>query len=64
MRRTMFVAPGDTAAVMLAACSQDVAARERRKLLALLEDAGIGDGDAEAWLAGRGIRGPGRARPA
>src|SRR5215212_9685545 len=46
MRRTMFVTPTDTAAVMLMACSQDVAARERRKLLTLLEDHGIGDGDA------------------
>ena len=54
MRRTMFIAPADTATVMFAACSQDVAARERRKLLTLLQDAGIGDGDAEAWLQGRG----------
>jgi hypothetical protein len=51
MRRTMFVAPVDTATVMLAACSQDVAARERRKLLGLIEEAGFAAGDAEGWLA-------------
>ncbi len=52
MRRTMFVAPVDTAAVMLAACSRDVAARERRKLIGFLEAAGIGAPDVDAWLAG------------
>src|SRR3954451_9934993 len=49
MRRTMFVAPVETAAIMLAACSRDVAARERRKLIGFLEAAGIGGAD---WLAG------------
>jgi winged helix DNA-binding protein len=49
MRRTMFVAPAETAAVMLAACSRDVAARERRKLVGYLEAAGVGGSD---WLAG------------
>lgn len=49
MRRTMFVAPVDTAAIMLAACSRDVAARERRKLIGYLAVGGVGDGD---WLAG------------
>ena len=49
MRRTMFVAPVETAAVMLAACSRDVAARERRKLIGFLEAAGIGGAE---WLAG------------
>ena len=52
MRRTMFVAPVDTASVMLAACSRDVAARERRRLVALLEASAVGDGDVEGWLAG------------
>ena len=50
MRRTMFVAPVDTAAVLLAACSRDVAARERRRLIGLLEAAGVA-GDVERWLA-------------
>jgi hypothetical protein len=49
MRRTMFVAPVETAAVMLAACSRDVAARERRKLVGFLEAAGVGGAE---WLAG------------
>jgi hypothetical protein len=49
MRRTMFVAPVETAAVMLAACSRDVAARERRKLIGYLEAGGVGGAD---WLAG------------
>ena len=51
MRRTMFVAPVDTAAVLLAACSQTVAARERRKLIGYLEAAGLAD-DVDGWLAG------------
>ena len=51
MRRTMFVAPVDTAAVLLAACSQTVAARERRKLIGYLEAAGVAD-DVDSWLAG------------
>jgi hypothetical protein len=49
MRRTMFVAPVETAAIMLAACSRDVAARERRKLIGYLEAAGVGGAD---WLTG------------
>src|SRR3954452_13082365 len=49
MRRTMFVAPVETAAVLLAACSRDVAARERKRLLGLLEAAGVAK-DAERWL--------------
>jgi hypothetical protein len=49
MRRTMFVAPAETAAIMLAACSRGVAARERRKLIGYLEAAGVGGAD---WLAG------------
>ena len=52
MRRTMFVAPVDTAAVMLAACSRDVAARERRRLIGFLEAAAIGGRDVDGWLAG------------
>ena len=33
MRRTVFVAPLDIASIIQAACSDAVAARERRKLL-------------------------------
>jgi winged helix DNA-binding protein len=50
MRRTMFVAPVDTAAVLLAACSREVAARERKRLVALLTEAGVSD-DVDRWLA-------------
>ncbi len=49
MRRTMFVAPVETAAIMLAACSRGVAARERRKLIGFLEAGGVGGAE---WLAG------------
>lgn len=50
MRRTMFVAPLDTAGVLLAACSRAVAARERKRLVGLLEAAGVAD-DVERWLS-------------
>ena len=49
MRRTMFVAPLDLAAVMDAACTRALVPGERRKLVALLEAAGVAD-DAEAWI--------------
>jgi len=54
MRRTMFVASVDTAAVLLAACSRDVAARERKRLLTILAVAGVtGRGrSVERWLRG------------
>jgi hypothetical protein len=56
MRRTVFVAAPADAALVLAACGRDVAARERRRLAALLgEGAADGPGpageDVEAWLA-------------
>jgi hypothetical protein len=51
MRRTVFVAPLDNAALIQAACSRAVAARERRKVLSWLAEAGV-DGDPDAWLAG------------
>jgi Winged helix DNA-binding domain len=51
MRRTVFVASLDDAAVIQAACSRAVAARERRKVLGWLAQAGV-TGDLEAWLAG------------
>src|SRR3984957_12385374 len=50
MRRTVFVAPLDNAALIQAACSRAVAARERRKVLSWLADAGVGN-DPDAWLA-------------
>ena len=51
MRRTVFVTTVGLAPVVQAACSDAVAARERRKLLGWLADAGIGP-DVEGWLAG------------
>ncbi|MEP7024771.1 MAG: winged helix DNA-binding domain-containing protein, partial [Actinomycetota bacterium] len=50
MRRTVFVTTPDTAAVALAGAGRAVAARERRKLIAML--AGNGVPDPERWLAG------------
>ncbi|MGW0606011.1 winged helix DNA-binding domain-containing protein [Streptomyces sp. NPDC002640] len=55
MRRTVFVTTLDRAAVLQAACSREVAARERRKLVTLLADSGLGGGTepgARRWLAG------------
>lgn len=50
MRRTMFVVPVDTAGVIDAACTQAIGVRERRRLLGMLEAAGIAE-DPDAWLA-------------
>jgi hypothetical protein len=55
MRRTVFVAPLDNAALIQAACSRAVAARERRKVVSWLAEAGVGaggPGGADAWLSG------------
>lgn len=49
MRRTMFVVPRDVAVVVDAACSQAVAANERRKLVQLVEEGGLAP-DGAAWL--------------
>jgi hypothetical protein len=49
MRRTMFVAPLDLAAVMDAACTRALVPGERRKLVELLTGAGVSD-DVEAWM--------------
>lgn len=46
MRRTMFVVPVDLAPVVQAACTDDVAARERRRLLGFLAANGIAEPDA------------------
>jgi hypothetical protein len=51
MRRTVFATTPEIAAVALAGAGRAVAARERRRLLALLRDAGV-PGDLEAWVAG------------
>lgn len=50
MRRTVFVTSADIAPVVQAACGRAVAARERRKLLGWLTEAGV-DVDVERWLA-------------
>src|SRR5436309_3204700 len=49
MRRTMFVVPLETAPVVQAACTRAIAARERRNLIRLLEQAEIAN-DAASWL--------------
>jgi hypothetical protein len=51
MRRTVFVTTPDLAAIVQAACSDAVAASERRKLLSWLADADVAP-DVESWLAG------------
>ena len=48
MRRTMFTVPVEVAPVVQAACTDEVARRERRRTVRLLAAAGLGD---EAWLA-------------
>jgi hypothetical protein len=50
MRRTVFVTTLDIAPVIQAACSDAVAANERRKLLGWLADTGVGE-DVDGWLA-------------
>ena len=50
MRRTMFVLPVELAPVVQAACTSAIAERERRRLVARLEGAGIAR-DAARWLA-------------
>jgi hypothetical protein len=49
MRRTMFVVPVELAPVVQAACTRAVAEKERRRLVARLEGAGIAP-DAGRWL--------------
>jgi hypothetical protein len=49
MRRTMFVLPLELAAVVQAACTQAIAAAQRRRYARLIEEGGIA-ADGEAWL--------------
>jgi hypothetical protein len=52
MRRTVFVLPVERAPIVQAACTDAIAARERRKLVEALTEAGIGTGaDVAGWLA-------------
>ena len=50
MRRTMFVTTPSVAAVIQAAVTADLGARERQRLLGMIEGAGIAD-DPVGWLA-------------
>lgn len=50
MRRTLWVATVEDLPVLQSAAADDVAAAERKRLVKLLEDAGVAD-DGEAWLA-------------
>jgi hypothetical protein len=50
MRRTMFIVPVDVAAIMQAACTDAIASRERKRLLRMIEEAGVAD-PAAPWLA-------------
>ncbi|MEV0398611.1 winged helix DNA-binding domain-containing protein [Actinoallomurus sp. NPDC050550] len=47
MRRTVFTVQAELAPVVQAACSNDVARRERRKTVQFIEQVGLGD---DAWL--------------
>ncbi len=49
MRRTMFVVAAEFAPVMQAACTDEIALRQRRRYVQLLGQGGI-PGDAGAWL--------------
>jgi Winged helix DNA-binding domain len=53
MRRTMFVLPLELAAVVKAACTEAIAAAQRRRYAKLIEANGISD-DGETWLAEAG----------
>ena len=50
MRRTLFVLPADVAPVVEAACTKAIAARERRRLIGMIEQGGIAK-DGRRWLA-------------
>jgi hypothetical protein len=50
MRRTMFVVPRELAPIVHAACTRAIAVQERRRLVQLLEAAGVAS-DVPGWLA-------------
>ncbi|MGZ4620092.1 MAG: winged helix DNA-binding domain-containing protein [Frankiaceae bacterium] len=50
MRRTVFVLPVELAPIVHAACTEAIAARERRKLVQYLEEGGVAR-DGARWLA-------------
>jgi Winged helix DNA-binding domain len=50
MRRTMFVVPVELAPVVQAACTDTIAAAQRRLLLQMLAKSGIGADDPGRWL--------------
>jgi hypothetical protein len=51
MRRTVFVVPVELVPVVQAACTDAIAARERRQFVKVLREAGIGaDADVDGWL--------------
>jgi hypothetical protein len=49
MRRTMFVLPLELAAIVQGACTEAIAATQRRRYAKLIEEGGIAD-DGDAWL--------------
>jgi hypothetical protein len=49
MRRTMFVVPVEVAPVIQAACTNTIAARERKRLVGFLESSGVAK-DGARWL--------------
>jgi hypothetical protein len=55
MRRTVFVVPTPSVPVVQAACTDAVAAVNRRRLCQLLVDAGVAE-DPDAWLAATGAQ--------
>ena len=61
MRRTMFVAPTDLAAVMNASCTRALVPGEQQRLAAMLVEAGVTD-DPDGWIERR--RGRHRCRTA
>lgn len=50
MRRTLFVVPLELAAVVRAACGDDIGRAQRRRYAKMIEQGGIAE-DGEAWLA-------------
>src|SRR4029453_17903679 len=57
MRRTMFVVPEDLVPAVRWGCTVEIAVRQRRRVVQLLQEAGIGDDDTGRWLGGAGGEG-------